>query len=85
MANPLSAVPTACRVRAGGRWLWADCAWNSLSIPAMLHADARIEATFAHSREAATYAVAAGRLAAGDWLVYFPLAFRRWYDGLSHT
>ena len=76
MANPLSAVPTAYRVHAGGRWLWANCAWDSLGIPAMLHADARIEAT---------YAVAAGRLAAGDWLVHFPLPFRRWYDDLIHT
>lgn len=85
MANPLSAVPTAYRVHAGGRWLWANCAWDSLGIPAMLHADARIEATFAHSGEAATYAVAAGRLAAGDWLVHFPLPFRHWYDDLIHT
>src|SRR5579863_9383390 len=39
MANPLSAVPTPYRVFVDGRpLLWANCAWDSLGIPAMLHA-----------------------------------------------
>lgn len=85
MANPLSAVATPYRVHANGRWLWANCAWDSLGIPAMLHADARIEATYAHTGEPTTYAVAGGALVGGHGIVHFTLPFRRWYDDLVHT
>jgi len=85
MANPLSAVPTSYRVYVAGRRLWANCAWDSLGIPAMLHADARIEAVFAPSGDAATYAIVAGKLDTNGGMVHFPLPFRRWYDDLIHT
>lgn len=85
MANPLSAVPTPYRVYADGRQLWANCAWDSLGIPAMLHVDARIEAVLAHSGQTATYAVERGTLRADGEAVHFPLPFRRWYDDLVHT
>lgn len=85
MANPLAAVPTPCSVYVDGRGLWANCAWDSLGIPAMLHAAARIEGVFAPSGDAATYAIVAGRLEAGVGVVHFPPPFRRWYDGLIHT
>jgi hypothetical protein len=85
MANPLSAVPTPYRVTVDGRTFWANCAWDSLGIPAMLHVDARIDAVFAHSREATSYSVEAGKLRRGEGVVHFPLPFRRWYDDLIHT
>ena len=43
MANPFSAVPTAHRVRAGGRWWYANCAWDALGVCAALHTDGRVE------------------------------------------
>ena len=43
MANPFSAVPTAFRVHAAGRWWYANCAWDALGICAALHVDGRIE------------------------------------------
>ncbi len=43
MANPFSAVPTSFRVRAGGRWWYANCAWDAFGICAALHVDGRIE------------------------------------------
>jgi hypothetical protein len=85
MANPLSAVPTQYRVYSNGRRLWANCAWDSLGIPAMLHADAHIQAVYAYSGERTTYAVVAGQLKADGGIVHFPLPFRRWYDDLAHT
>jgi hypothetical protein len=85
MANPLSAVPTAYRVYVGEMAYWANCAWDSLGIPAMLGADARIEATLAHAGETVTYAVERGSLKADPFLVHFPLPFVRWYDDLLHT
>jgi hypothetical protein len=85
MANPLSAVPTPYRVLVNGRWLWANCAWDSLGIPAMLHRDAQVEVVFAHTGEAIGYAIESGELKAADSLVHFALPFRRWYDDLIHT
>ena len=43
MANPFSAVPTAYRVQAAGRWWYANCAWDALGICAALRVDGRIE------------------------------------------
>jgi hypothetical protein len=43
MANPFSAVPTAYRVQADGRWWYANCAWDAFGICAALHTDGRIE------------------------------------------
>ena len=45
MANPFSAVPTAYRVHAAGRWWYANCAWDALGICAALRTDGRIEAS----------------------------------------
>jgi hypothetical protein len=43
MANPFSAVPTAYRVEADGRWWYANCAWDAFGICAALRSDGRIE------------------------------------------
>ena len=86
MAHPLSAVPTDYRVFAGGRWLYANCAWDSLGIPAMLGQDARIEARHPLSGETMQYAIEGGQLRGGDGLlVHFGLPFRRWYDDILET
>lgn len=85
MANPLSAVPTPYRVEINGRSLFANCAWDSLGIPAMLASDARIEAMI-DDGEPAHYAIENGQLQSDDrFVVHFPLPFRDWYDDLVHT
>jgi hypothetical protein len=43
MANPFSAVPTAYRVEASGRWWYANCAWDAFGICAALHVDGVVE------------------------------------------
>ncbi len=43
MANPFSAVPSAYRVEADGRWWYANCAWDAFGVCAALQADGRIE------------------------------------------
>jgi hypothetical protein len=85
MAHPLSAVPTPFGVSSQGRRYWANCAWDALGIPAMLHADAAITASLASTGETVTYAVQNGRLWADPFCVHFPLPFGRWYDDLVHT
>ena len=47
MANPFSAVPTAHRVLADGRWWYANCAWDAFGVCAALHADGTIESSCA--------------------------------------
>lgn len=86
MANPLAAAPTDYRVLVGERALYANCAWDSLGIPAMLHEDARIQARHPLDGEIIEYAIAGGRLWGGDkGLVHFALPFRRWYDDIVDT
>lgn len=85
MASPLSAVPTDYQVTTTGRTLTANCAWDSLGIPAMLHADATIDAVYTDTGEPAHYAIVDGELQGDDGVVHFTLPIRRWYDDLIHT
>jgi hypothetical protein len=88
MANPLSAVPTPYRVTVDGRTYYANCAWDSLGVPAMLDRDATIETTYTEadgSGAPAHYAIVGGELRGDDGIVHFPLPFRRWYENQIHT
>lgn len=85
MANPMSAVPTAYQVHAAGRSWWANCAWDALGIPAMLHSDATIVAECAHSHAHIELAVEGDWVIGGSEIAHFALPFRRWYDDLIHT
>ena len=86
MAHPLSAVQTDYQVMIGGRELYANCAWDSLGIPAMLSQDARIKARHPLDGEIMPYAVADGKLIGGGGeLVHFAKPFRQWYDDVIDT
>ena len=43
MASPFSAIPTPYRVLAGGRWWYANCAWDAFGVCAALGVDGLIE------------------------------------------
>ena len=83
MAHPFSGVPTAFRVEVDGRTYWANCALDTLGIPAALHVDARIEAPIGD--ETIRFAIEAGRVQGWHGVVHFPLPFCRWYDDLIDT
>jgi hypothetical protein len=85
IANPLSAVPTLYKVSVNGRKLWANCAWDSLGIPVMLHSDAEIEALDLFTKEVIRYRVVDGQLEAPDYFVHYALPVSRWYDDLVDT
>lgn len=85
MANPLSGVETPYRVSVNGRRLYANCAWDSVGIPAMLGLDATIESVYTAMDTAARHEIVNGELRGDDGVVHFPLPFRRWYDDLIHT
>ena len=86
MANPFSAVATDYAVRVGGMRYYANCAWDSLGIPAALGGDAMVEARRPLDGETLRFGLVAGELVGDvDLVVHFALPFRRWYDDLADT
>jgi hypothetical protein len=85
MANPFSGVETPFQVRANDRVYFANCAWDSLGIPAALHTNAEIEASCAQSGEPIRLSVKDRQVQGTDALVHFLIPFREWYDDLTAT
>lgn len=85
MANPFSNIETPYRVQADGKTYFANCAWDSLGIPAALGRDADVEAACAHSGETVRLQVRDGRISKSEVVVHFLVPFERWYDDLVHT
>lgn len=85
MANPFSAVETAFKVYAGYKTYFANCAWDSLGIPAALHADAEIQAACAQSGETIRLTVSRQQVQDSDALVHFLIPFKNWYNDLTFT
>jgi hypothetical protein len=85
MANPFSAVETDFKVYAGGKTYFANCAWDSLGIPAALHAGAEIQAACAQSGEIIRLTVSRQQVQASGALVHFLIPFKNWYNDLTFT
>jgi hypothetical protein len=85
MANPFSAVPTAYRVQADGRWWYANCAWDAFGICAALHVDGRIETSCADCGEPIVVEVRGGRPDDGSLLFHCLVPARRWWDDIAFT
>lgn len=85
MANPFSGVDTPFSVHANGKTYFANCAWDSLGIPAALHADAEIEAACAQSGEPVHLGVSGEQVQGADAIVHFLIPFREWYNDLTFT
>ena len=85
MASPFSGVETPFHVRANGKTYFANCAWDSLGIPAALHADAEITAACSQSGHPIQLSVKAEQLSKSDVLIHFLLPFREWYNDLVFT
>jgi hypothetical protein len=85
MANPFSAVPTAFRVRAAGRWWYANCAWDAIGICGALHTDGRIEASCPDCGEAISLEVRDRRVEDDRLLFHCLVAAERWWDDIVFT
>jgi hypothetical protein len=85
MANPFSGVETPFKVRVNGKIYFANCAWDTLGIPAALHVDAEIEAACAQSGELIHVEVTNQQVRGTNVLVHFLTPFREWYDDLPFT
>jgi hypothetical protein len=85
MLNPFSAVPTAYRVEAGGRWWYGNCAWDAFGICAALHTDGRIEASCPDCGEPLVVEVRDGRPDDGSFLFHCLVPAAHWWDDIVFT
>ena len=85
MANPFSAVPTAFRVEAGGRWWDANCAWDAFGVCAALHTDGRIETTCADCGQPLQIEVRGEAPDRDDLLFHCLVPAAGWWDDIGFT
>jgi hypothetical protein len=85
MANPFSAVPTAYRVQAAGRWWYGNCAWDALGICAALRTDGRIETSCPDCGEAIAFDVRAQRPDDERLLFHCLVPAAHWWDDIFFT
>lgn len=85
IANPFSNTETPFRVHANKKTYFANCAWDSLGIPAALHCDADVEATCSQSGHPIFLQVRDGLVSESDVLVHFLVPFKHWYEDLVFT
>jgi hypothetical protein len=85
MANPFSAVPTAFRVHAGGRWWYANCAWDAFGICAALHVDGRIESSCGDCGLPLTVGVRDEQPDEADLVFHCLVPARQWWDDIVFT
>jgi Alkylmercury lyase len=84
-AAPLSAVPTAFPVRSGKRAWYGNCIWDALGIPAMLHQNARIDASCGCCNYEMVLRVEEGRLFAPKGIIHIAVPARHWYEDIVFT
>jgi hypothetical protein len=85
MANPFSAVPTAYRVQAGGRWWYANCAWDAFGILAALDVDGRVESSCPDCGEPYAAEVEDRRIDRPELLFHCLVPAARWWDDIVFT
>ena len=85
IANPFSGVETTFLVHANGKTYFANCAWDSLGVPAALHCDADVEAFCSQSDQPINLKVRNGKVSESDMLVHFLVPFKHWFDDLVFT
>ena len=85
MANPFSGMETSFKVYANEKTYFANCAWDSLGIPAALHANAEIESVCAQTGVPIRLRVSGQQVESSNALVHFLIPFKNWYDDLVFT
>jgi hypothetical protein len=85
MAAPFSAVPTAFRVNAAGRWWYGNCAWDAVGICAALHADGRVETSCPDCGDPIVLEVRGRRVQADGLLFHCLVPAMHWWDDIVFT
>jgi hypothetical protein len=85
MANPFSAVPTAYRVNAAGRWWFGNCAWDAFGILAALEVDGRIESSCPDCGDPISIEVKDGRPDDSGLRFHCLVPAASWWDEIAFT
>jgi len=85
MANPFSGIETPFKVHANNKTYFANCAWDSFGIPAVLHVDAEIDSVCAQSGEPIHLTVSKQQVQGRDALIHLLTPFKDWYNDIPFT
>jgi hypothetical protein len=84
MVPPFSAVATPFVAQSGGVSYYANCMWDALGVPAMLHQDAEISASCGDCGTSMDVTVESG-VAHGEGLIHFALPPTQWWNDVVFT
>jgi len=85
MAPPFSGVPTQHVAEVDGLRYFANCAWDSLGIPAALRAPGTVHSRCEQSGEPLRLPVGTRGPAPTDWVFHCQVPAGRWWDDLVFT
>ena len=85
MAPPFSAVPTPFVVTTSRYDAYANCAWDALGVPVMLHQPARVTTGCACCGEAITLEVSLDGPPGSGEVVHFAVPAARWWHDIVFT
>jgi len=85
MAPPFSGVPTQHVVECDGKSYFANCAWDSLGIPAALHRPAMVRSRCEQSKAPFRLSIGASGPEPSDWLFHCQVPAAHWWDDLVYT
>ena len=85
MAPPFSGVPTQHVAEVGGLSYFANCAWDSLGIPAALRTPGTIQSRCEQSGEPLRLPVETGGPGPTDWVFHCQVSAAHWWDDLVYT
>jgi hypothetical protein len=85
MAPPFSGVPTRHEVEVDGRMYFANCAWDSLGIPAALHRPALVRSRCGMSEAPLRLMIASDGPAPCDWRFHCAVPAARWWNDIVYT
>jgi hypothetical protein len=85
MAPPFSGVPTQHVVEADGVRYFANCAWDSLGIPAALHRPAVVHSRCEQTLEPFDLEVGLDGPEPSDWLFHCLVPAAKWWDDIVFT
>jgi hypothetical protein len=85
MAPPFSGVPTEHIVEADGIQYFANCAWDSLGIPAALHKPSTVHSRCAQSGESFHLRVGLQGPEPSSWLFHCLVPAAKWWDDIVFT
>jgi hypothetical protein len=85
MANPFSGIETPFKVHANNKTYFANCAWDSFGIPAVLRVDAEIDSVCAQSGEPIYLTVSKQQVRGSNALIHLLTPFKDWYNDIPFT